>query len=214
MTLDPLISQLVGDLKPRRSMTLRQLAIYSMCCFAGVLILLMAVLGIRPDYHTAMQTGAMFWKPSLFALCGFSAILCVFAVSLPGRTIKRIYLLPALIAALFLIGLIFQVFAHFDINDMIAALTDRRAPYCLGIVTIFASIIFAILWRVWLAKSAPMNVVLAGALAGASSGFIAASAYAFHCGQDHPFYLITYYGLPILLLSAVGAWCGKRYLEW
>ena len=214
MTFDPLIAQLVNDLKPRRSMKLQQLAIYGVCCFVGALILLMAVLGIRPDYQTAMQTGSMFWKPGLFALCGLSAILCVYAVSLPGRRMKTIYLLPALMATLFLCGLVVRIFIHFNMNDITAAMTDRRAPYCLGIVTVFGGIILAILWRIWLIKSAPANAFLTGALAGACSGFIAASAYAFHCGQDHPFYLVTYYGLPILLLSTIGAWCGKRYLKW
>ncbi len=214
MTFDPLIIQLIDDLKPIRVMTLCRLTLYSLICFTGLLILLMTVLGIRPDYQSAIETGSMFWKPGLFILCSLSAILCVYATSLPGRAIKTIYLIPALVSVLFLCGLLIHVFAHFDMNDVATAMTDRRAPYCLGIVTIFGAIILAVLWRVWLTKSAPIHPGLAGALAGGCSGFIAASAYAFHCGQDHPFYLVTYYGLPILLLSAIGARCGKRYLKW
>jgi hypothetical protein len=214
MTFDPLIAKLVSDLKPSRVMTLRQLSMGILLCFAGALAVLMLVMGLRPDYQAAIQSGAMFWKPGLFALSAISALLVLYASSLPGRTGRIIYFIPGLIALLFFALLIGQSILYFDIEQVTAALTDKRAPFCLVIVTLLGGIILAALWRIWLMKSAPINAIWTGALAGACSGFIAASAYAFHCGQDHPFYLIIYYGLPIAVLSAMGGWLGQRYLKW
>jgi hypothetical protein len=214
MTFDPLIAQLAGDLKPSRIMTLRQLVIYSLLCFGGALAVLMLVMGIRPDYQAAIYSGSMFWKPGLFALTALSALLVLYASSLPGRTDRIIYFIPGIAAMLFLGLLIVQSILHFNTEQVAAALTDKRAPFCLGVITLLGTVILMILWRTWLVKSAPINTLRTGILAGACSGFIAASAYAFHCGQDHPFYLIIYYGIPIIILSIIGGWLGQRYLKW
>jgi hypothetical protein len=72
----------------------------------------------------------------------------------------------------------------------------------------FATIIFAV------RRTAPTNLVRAGALAGLLAGSVSAMAYALHCTDDSaPFVAVWYVGT-IILCTLAGAALGPRLLRW
>jgi hypothetical protein len=56
------------------------------------------------------------------------------------------------------------------------------------------------------------------ALAGAAAGFLAAAAgaalYAFHCFDDSPLFVVTWYVLAAIPVVILGAIAGHRLLRW
>jgi len=65
-----------------------------------------------------------------------------------------------------------------------------------------------------LRRGAPASPVLAGAAAGLLAAFSGASLYAFHCFDDSPLFVATWYTLAALPVVAIGALAGHRLLRW
>jgi hypothetical protein len=65
-----------------------------------------------------------------------------------------------------------------------------------------------------LRNGAPDNPGLSGAVAGLASGAIAAAIYAWHCTDDSPLFVATWYTLAIAIVTAVGYFAGRRLLRW
>lgn len=63
-------------------------------------------------------------------------------------------------------------------------------------------------------RGAPDNPGLAGAVAGLFAGAFGASLYATHCPDDSPLFVATWYTLAVLVVMAVGALAGSRWLRW
>ena len=57
-------------------------------------------------------------------------------------------------------------------------------------------------------------VAFAGAVAGLAAGGIAAAIYAWHCPDDSPLFLATWYSLAIAIVVAAGFLLGRRLLRW
>jgi hypothetical protein len=214
MTEHTLIDTLVNELKPQKPLTQKHLFIYGLLCFITALGVIALTLGIRQDYHHALRTGSFIWKPLIFALFSISGIFYLNTKAMPARQLNKFYFVPALLGSFLLLGIVVYTLLTFDYKIALEALTDNRAVYCFFVVTIVGCFIYQSLWRLWLVKSAPESSFQAGFIAGYCSGFIAASAYAFHCAQDHPLYIILYYGSPILLVGLMGGFVAKKYLTW
>lgn len=69
-----------------------------------------------------------------------------------------------------------------------------------------------LLWA--LRKGAPENPTRAGAAAGLAAGAIAAAVYAWHCPDDSPLFLATWYTIAIALVTGAGALLGRHLLRW
>jgi len=65
-----------------------------------------------------------------------------------------------------------------------------------------------------LRRSAPASPTLAGAAAGLVAALSGATLYAFHCFDDSPLFVVTWYSLAVLAVTAVGAWAGHKLLRW
>ena len=63
-------------------------------------------------------------------------------------------------------------------------------------------------------SGAPQHPALSGALAGAAAAGVAATLYAANCPDDSPLFVATWYPLATLIVVAVGAIAGDRYLRW
>ena len=61
---------------------------------------------------------------------------------------------------------------------------------------------------------APASPALAGGAAGFLAATAAAALYAFHCFDDSPLFVVTWYTLAAVLVVAVGAVAGHRMLRW
>jgi hypothetical protein len=70
----------------------------------------------------------------------------------------------------------------------------------------------AVLWM--LRRAAPAQPTLAGAAAGLVAALSGATLYAFHCFDDSPLFVATWYSLATLAMVGVGALVGRRLLRW
>lgn len=84
---------------------------------------------------------------------------------------------------------------------------------CLLSVSLLAIPVFAFL--VWaFRRLAPTDLKLAGTLAGAASGSVAALVYGLHCPEGSPAFLLVWYGLGIAIAAIAGRLAGPLLLRW
>jgi hypothetical protein len=65
-----------------------------------------------------------------------------------------------------------------------------------------------------LRSGAPTSPALAGAAAGLLAAACGATLYAFHCFDDSPLFVATWYTLAALVVVGIGALAGRRLLQW
>jgi hypothetical protein len=65
-----------------------------------------------------------------------------------------------------------------------------------------------------LRRGAPASPALAGAAAGLLAATSGATLYAFHCFDDSPLFVVTWYTLATIPVIAAGALAGRRVLRW
>jgi len=65
-----------------------------------------------------------------------------------------------------------------------------------------------------LRRAAPASPALAGAAAGLMAALAGASLYAFHCFDDSPLFVATWYTAAAIPMVAIGALAGSRLLRW
>jgi hypothetical protein len=65
-----------------------------------------------------------------------------------------------------------------------------------------------------LRRGAPASPALAGGAAGLVAALSGASLYAFHCFDDSPLFVATWYTLAALPVVGIGALAGHRLLRW
>jgi hypothetical protein len=92
-------------------------------------------------------------------------------------------------------------------------LVGSNALVCLTAIPLFALAPLAALLLA-LRRAAPASPTLAGAAAGALAATTAASIYAFHCFDDSPLFVLTWYSLAAIPVIGVGALVGRRLLRW
>lgn len=211
---DPLIDQLVGELKPQDTLANWKLWMHCTACLAIVAAMILGFMGLRADYGIALQDGALFWKPGIFLLAWIGSVLLITDLSRPHGDLRKNHIIPLILAGGILIWQFSLQVNRFSWNDMLQSLSDGSAIYCLSIITVGGSIAMMMAWKYWFSKTASQYPVLLGSLAGLSAGSLAAAAYALHCDHDMAIYITIYYGAPVLVLSAIGAALGKKFLSW
>ena len=65
-----------------------------------------------------------------------------------------------------------------------------------------------------LRAGAPASPALAGALGGLLAAMAGATLYAFHCFDDSPLFVVTWYTLATIPVVLIGALAGTRLLRW
>ena len=65
-----------------------------------------------------------------------------------------------------------------------------------------------------LRSAAPASPALAGAAAGLLAAAAGATLYAFHCFDDSPLFVMTWYVLATIPVVVLGAIVGHRLLRW
>jgi hypothetical protein len=65
-----------------------------------------------------------------------------------------------------------------------------------------------------LRSAAPASPALAGAAAGLLAAAAGAALYAFHCFDDSPLFVVTWYVLAAIPVVILGAIAGHRLLRW
>jgi hypothetical protein len=211
MKTEQLVAALVADRRAGARSLTRTL---SLALLAGGMIslgLFFATLGPRKDLAPALETWRFDFKLVLVVLALVLAFFLCRALSrpvpveYPGR-----YLLPLAVLAVAAIAIELAVV---PIDVWRTRLVGSNSLICLAAVPAFSLAPLAALLAM-LRSTAPASPALAGAAAGLLAAASGATLYAFHCFDDSPLFVITWYTVAALFVVAVGALAGGRLLRW
>ena len=211
MKTDNLIDALVADRPPRSRPLRRALAAALLAGGLASLALFLATLGVRADIGTALATWRFELKVGLVLLAlGLAFSLCIalsrpVAPAHPGR---RLLPLGALAVLAIAIELLVLPRASWE-----SRLVGSNALVCLIAIPTLAIAPLAVVLAI-LRSGAPASPALAGGAAGLLAAAAAAALYAFHCFDDSPLFVVTWYALAALPVIALGAAVGHRVLRW
>ncbi len=215
---DPLIDSLTNDLKPVTSLNTRWLWLGAVVGLVLAVAYVWLVLGPRFEWvglfnGLKISNRAMYIKPGLFLIFGFSALWAVADLSRPQGRLKLRTLIPVILLGGIIAGQMFSDLLRSNHQQIIDSLTG-------GVSTCFVTILcggmagLAVLWRFWLRRTASSHPVALGAMSGLATASLMAAAYAVHCNMDAPVYIIVIYGGAVGLFTGIAALLGGRLLRW
>lgn len=213
MKTDELIAVLASDAGPVAPRIWRQR--YALALFAGLLgalLLMVLLLGVRPDIADAVRL-PMFWVKLAFpAVLAAVTLLAAVRLSHPGMALGRVgsALAAPVLAIWLLAGLSLWGAAAEDRGMLIWGETWSA---CLVNVPLLS--VPAFIGLLWVMKTlAPVRPALAGAAAGLLAGALSAAVYALHCPELAAPFIGLWYTLGMLIPAAFGAAIGARLLRW
>lgn len=176
------------------------------------MLLVTAVLGIRPDLRVAMH-GFSFWMKWTYTISlALGATYAVTRIARPAPlSLRGLWLLT--VPVLVLAGIGVGELARTPPSEWLQMWLGRSWTRCPWLVLTLAAPIFAgLLWS--FRKLAPTQLRAAGAIAGLGAGAWAATIYCLHCPEVSAIFVLTWYSLGILLAAGLGALLGPRLLRW
>lgn len=175
-------------------------------------VLLVGTVGLRHNMASIFETWRVLFKIVITLVLAVLAARLAVRIGRPGAEIR----LTALSLGVPLVTVVAAVVVELSVlpeHAWRARLVGQNALFCLFFVPVLSLAPFAgLFWA--LKKGAPENPAAAGAAAGLAAGAIAAAIYAWHCPDDSPLFLATWYVIAIASVSAVGALLGRRWLRW
>jgi len=211
MKTDQLISALAEDMRPSGLRTSRAV---TLALIAGLIVsvpLFLAWLGLRPDLATAVATWRFDMKIVLVALAALVAGYGVLKSTDPIPDARWMWPTGAIL--LLLVVMILAELAVTSREFWQARMIGSNAAVCLVAIPALAlAPLIALLLA--LRSAAPASPALAGGSAGFLAATVAATLYAFHCPDDSPLFVATWYTLAIAGVSLVAAAAGHRLLKW
>ena len=211
MKTEDLVAALVADREPSGRWFARGLVPALLAGGALSLGLFFAGLGVRKDFGAALST----WRFDLKLVLVLLALVLAFGLCRAlGRPVapphpgRRLLPLVALAAAAVAIELLVVPPVFWETR-----LVGSNALICLTAIPVLALAPLATV-LVALRSAAPASPTLAGAAAGLLAATAAASLYAFHCFDDSPLFVATWYTLAAIPVVAIGAIAGRRLLRW
>jgi len=211
MKTEQLLAALVADRASGARSPGRALALALLAGGVISLGLFLAALGPRADLAAALATWRFDVKiVAVLLAVGLAFRLCravsrPLPVAHPGR-----FLLP--LAALAAVAVAIEL-ADVPMAAWRARLVGSNALICLAAVPAF-SLAPLVALLAMLRSTAPASPALAGAAAGLLAAASGAALYAFHCFDDSPLFVVTWYSLAALIVMTVGGLAGRRVLRW
>jgi hypothetical protein len=170
-----------------------------------------ATLGLREDLAAALATWRFGLKLGLVLLAfvlSFGLCRALSRPIVPPHPGRRLLPLAALAATAMTIELFVVPPALWGIH-----LVGKDAMVCLTAIPLLSlAPLVAVLAA--LRSAAPASPPLAGAAAGLLAAVAAATIYTFHCADDSPLFVATWYTLATIPVVASGAVAGHRLLRW
>lgn len=211
MKTDELLTLLGADTVPVRPLN-RTLAL---ALGLGILLpalVMLSTIGTRPDLASAIHEPRVIAKLIVTLLAALSSLLLVFRIGRPGLPLGG-YLLLLLAPAALLAAAVGIELSVLPSDRWMTSLMGRNAAFCLFFIPTLSSIPLAgFLWA--MRDGAPERPAWAGAACGLGSAAIAASIYAWHCPDDSPLFVATWYVIAITFVTLAGAFAGSRLLRW
>lgn len=211
MNTEQLVASLVAD-RARSSAPLGRSVGRAVAAGALVSLMVFAIeFGPRVDLAAAFAT----WRFDLKLVLVLTALMaasgvCI-AMARPLTTASwRWGVLPVVIIAIAALG---AELTLMPAQTWETRLVGSNALVCLTAIPLFALAPLAALLLA-LRRTAPASPALAGAAAGALAATTAAAIYAFHCFDDSPLFVLTWYPLAAIPVIVVGAIIGRRLLRW
>ena len=210
---DNLIDALVEDMRPvRRGVVFRRLALALVLALPISAVIMLGLLGMRPDMPVAVTT-PIFWIKSVYTLAiAVFGGLAVLYFARPGVSGRR-----ALFAAL----AAFTVVAFCSAIEIAAVPPETRQALIMGssalvcpLYIIGLSLPFLLSNMLLLRRFAPTNLPLAGLAAGLFAGAAGAWVYSFHCTEETLPFLAIWYSGGIALVGLLGTVTGRWALRW
>lgn len=175
-------------------------------------LLLVFTVGLRHNMATVFETARVVFKIAVTTLLAILAMRLAMRIGRPAEELR----VPALLLAVPVFMVVFAVVVELAVLPVDAwrtSLVGRNALFCLFFVPVLSLVpLSGLFWA--LKKGAPASPTAAGAAAGFAAGAMAAAIYAWHCPDDSPLFLATWYTLAISVVTAAGAAAGHRWLRW
>jgi hypothetical protein len=211
MDTDRLIRTLAADNDTRARPVGAVLAAALLIALPVSAAMLLATLGVRKDFMTAMHNPFFDLKFVVTLALAIPAIAISLHLSRPEASLRRwawLLLLPVAVLALAISGEMMLP----QRLPMMTRLVGSNSRVCLTAIPVFSlPLLAAALFG--LRHGAPARPAVAGALAGLLSAGLAATLYAAHCNDDSPLFVATWYTLATALVTAIGALAGARLLR-
>jgi hypothetical protein len=209
MRTDDLITMLAMDETPARPFRARLARALALGVALSALLFL-ATIGIRPDLATVLGTPRVLFKIGFTLLLALSAGTVAFRIGVPGQPSRAgLLALPALALVL---GVGAEI-AALPTGAWPARLVGDHAPFCLFFIPVLSLLPLAGLFWAY-REAAPAHPGRAGAVLGLAAAGAAAALYAWHCPDDSPLFVATWYGIAVALVTGAGALLGRRLLRW
>jgi hypothetical protein len=210
MKTDQLISSLVADRTPPKPFGRR----LTLSLLAGALIslgLFVVILGPRHDLAEALATWRFDFK---IALMTFTLLLAFGFCRAVARPVAPPHPARGLLLAVAAMGVALALELIVAPSDSWGRrLVGTNSMICLSAIPFFSLAPLVALLAI-LRSGAPSSPALAGAAAGLLAAACGATLYAFHCFDDSPLFVATWYSLAALPVVAIGAVAGHRLLRW
>jgi len=175
-------------------------------------LLMLRLLGVRPDLADAMQL-PMFWaKIGYVGSLAVASLLAVVRLSLPGAHLDRV-LIALAVPVVAMWSLAAYVLAGAEPGERMGLMLGSTWAVCPFLIAMLSVPMFAA--TLWVMRSlAPTRLPLAGAAAGLLSGTIGGLVYCLHCPEMAAPFIGTWYLIGMLIPAAAGAALGHRVLRW
>jgi len=213
MKTDDLIQLLASDTAAVQPRVWRQR--YALALGAGVigaLLLMVGMLGVRPDIAVVAQIPAFWVKFAFPGAVAAGVLLVAMRLSRPGVPLGLApWVIPVPVLALWLLGVIELAGATPEQREVLFwGTTWATCPVYVALLSVPAFIAL-----LWVMKSlAPTRLALAGAMAGLLAGTVGAATYALYCPESGASFLGVWYLIGMLVPTALGAIMGPRVLRW
>lgn len=211
MKTEDLVAALVADRAVRGRPFGVGLALALAAGGAVSLVLFLIVLGVRADIAPALAT----WRFDLKIATVLVALLLSFGLCVEcarpdssPRVLRRLW--PLAVLAIAAVGVELAIVPEARWANR---LVGSNAMICLPAIPLLSVAPLAAVLAI-LRRGAPASPVMAGAAAGLLAAASGAALYAFHCFDDSPLFVATWYTTAAIPVVLIGAAAGKRLLRW
>lgn len=211
MKTDELINLLSED-APVRLRLGRMMGLALLIGAAISIALMVSTIGLRHNMQTVFETARVFFKICETLLLAILASRLVFQIGRPGVPLRARVLALVLPAALLVAAVIAELFVVPE-RDWAASMIGDNAAFCVFFIPVLSLAPLAG-FMLALKSAAPGDPAAAGAAAGLAAGAVAAAIYAWHCPDDSPLFLVSWYVLAIAIVTTAGSLIGRRLLRW
>lgn len=211
MQTDSLISLLSADDTPPRPIRSRLLLQAGLGLLASAAIAL-SLLGIRPDLIAALGDPVTLMKWLLPLAAGLPALYVALRLTRPQVRFVPLQVVSVLIGCAALGWLLVAAMTAVP-GTLWPGMRGNTAMICVTSVALIGVVPLYFGLRI-LKDGASTSPARSGAMLGLASGGLAAALYALHCNEDAPLFFLTWYGIGMLILTAIGALAGRRVLRW